>query len=198
MMGRKPTAKSTRNFSDAKPLAVTAVVAGHKPKDYEQRILDVVEKIEPGCDLEPIASAYGLLQALKDLRERLATLVDEAVAEKINTDGPFILGEEKFYVGPDTKVKCRDVSAVHEKLLEVAEGDVTAVLACLSANAWKHGSVRRLLEERLPDGVDAEVAYVNLFETTTVDEVKTGKPTKKDVGLRRIPVQVLARLQQRK
>ena len=169
------------------PLAV----AVHRRKDPEQQILECVERIEPGCDLEPIARAYGLLQAVKRMHEALSEAVDEAVAEKVRVDGPFVLGEDKFYVGKKKTTKPKVTSLpLYDRLMAATDGSIEEVLDCLSANAWKHGAVRTLLEEH-----GAASVFDELFETKEEDEVKTGKPTKKDGVLQRIPVSVLKRLQ---
>lgn len=169
-------------------------VAVHHRKDPESLLLETIEQIEPGCTLEPIARGYGLLQALGQAYDRLRDLLNEATAEKVRADGPFVLGEEKFYVGPKTTVKCRDVRAVYPFLLKLTEGDEQAVLNCLASDAWKHGAVRSLIAERILTGQDVDKLFDDLFETKTVEVIKTGKPTRKDGDLQRISVTVLARL----
>lgn len=195
-MATKPRPK--KNYGDGErigkepPLAV----AVHRRKNHEEQILECVEQIEPGCELDPIAKAYGLLQALREMVKTLSETVDEAVADKIREDGPFVLGEEKFYVGKTKKTEQIVSHAdLYLLLMNMTGGDLGAVVSCMSANAWKHGTIKKLLEEKLPNGADAEIAYLKLFSVKEEDEVKTGKPTKKDGDLQRIPVSVLKRFQ---
>jgi hypothetical protein len=198
-MAKTKTPKPKKDYGDGErpgkepPLAV----AVHRRKNHEQMILECAEQIEPGCPLDPIARAYGLLQALGQMYDSLRVAVDEAVADKIRADGPFVLGEEKFYVG---KKKNTKQTATHSDLylflMDLTGGDTETVMSCLSSNAWKHGTIKKLLEEKLTEGADAEIAFLKLFEVREEDEVKTGKPTKKDGDLQRIPVALLKRLQQ--
>jgi hypothetical protein len=78
------------------------------------------------------------------------------------------IGEVRYYVGPKSKEKCRNVPAAVTALYEATGGDYEAFCDCLSANALKHGACRKVLGD----------AYADHFETTTELDILTGKPAK--------------------
>src|SRR4051812_45324984 len=78
------------------------------------------------------------------------------------------IGEVRYYVGPKTKEKCRNVPAAVTALYEATGGDYEAFCDCLSANAIKYGAAKKVLGEK----------YHDFFETITELDILTGKPAK--------------------
>lgn len=125
----------------------------------------------PGASIEDVADALitleGMAQRIKELRAE----ADAAILERIRESGDFTIGDNLYTLAKQKKVKCRDVSATTSTLLEVTGGDLEKFVGCLSANGYKPGAVKRVLEECGAVGETFDV----LFETVYDDEVKVTK-----------------------
>jgi hypothetical protein len=133
---------------------------------------------------------------MKQAYDMLHGLVEDAVLEKTRADGPFVLGDTKYYAGKEKEtVQTAGDFDMYRTLMQVTGGDLAVVLSCLRSKPWKHGEIRKLLLEKLPKGADAEIAFNNLFKIEEVPVLKKGKPSGKDaVGLQKISVAVLKRI----
>lgn len=130
-----------------------------------------IDAIDPADKSVPILPLYQFIQAIaSDLRE-VKALAEAKFIETINTQGDIQNGTERFYVGTEKKHKAISNGAVLEAVLDSPEvaGDFEKACACLGANPWKRSQISAYI------GDDATAA---LFETTTVDDLKTGAPKK--------------------
>jgi hypothetical protein len=129
-----------------------------------------VATIELDTPADHVALTIGriddAIRRAKELKAELeATLLEWIPAN----GGELIIGDVRYYVGPDKKVKCRSISATVTALMEISGGDYDAFCECLSANAIKPGAARKLLADKFDE----------FFETTETLDLKTGKPLKK-------------------
>jgi hypothetical protein len=122
--------------------------------------------------VEDIADVLGKLEwfirRAKDVKDEL----ESRMVEKIQAHGEFVIGDVRYFVGTAKTVKCIDPKTTLEEILTTSGGDVGKLVNCLSANAFKYGTVRRFFEE-----AGQFQTYGRLFETVEADELKTGKPT---------------------
>lgn len=123
--------------------------------------------------------AFGMLLSaitvnVAKLREMKAA-VEAKMVEKIKATGQdIVIGPVRYYVGKEKKTKCLDYAGTVNAILAACGGDVDRLAGCLASDAFKHGTVRALFEEF----EDAD-SFRRLFETVEVEDLKTGKPTKK-------------------
>ena len=95
-----------------------------------------------------------------------------------------------FYVGTTKKTICRNVDTAFERILDLVDGDMSQLVNALSANAIKHGYVRKLItqahlecegagftESQCRAAADKE--FDELFSVIETDMLRDGKPTKK-------------------
>jgi hypothetical protein len=125
----------------------------------------------------PVADIANVLGQLEWMQRRIKEVRDELesrLIERIELTGEFLVGETRYYVGNPKKTKCRDNLATLNALLTVCEGDVDRLAECLASGAWKHGTVRVLLE----DSGKGEL-FDTLFETTSEPELKEGVAVKR-------------------
>jgi nucleoside phosphorylase len=121
--------------------------------------------------VEDIADVMGKLEWLIRRAKEVKDELESRMVEKIQAHGEFTIGMTRFYVGDKKDVKCRDAAKALDKVLEVAAGDMEQAAACLSANAFKHGTVRVMFE----DAGKLEL-FDECFETTYTPELREGKP----------------------
>jgi hypothetical protein len=121
--------------------------------------------------VDQVAMVAGQLEWLERKAKEVRRELESRMVEKIQAHGEFTIGMTRFYVGDKKDVKCRDAAKALDKVLEVAAGDMEQAAACLSANAFKHGTVRVMFE----DAGRLEL-FDELFETTYTPELREGKP----------------------
>jgi hypothetical protein len=131
--------------------------------------------ITPGTPVEDIADVLGKLEWLIRRAKEVKDELEARMVEKIQTTGEdIVIGECRYFVGTSKSVKCIDPKTTLEEILTASGGDVGKVVDCLSANAFKYGTVRRFFEE-----AGQFQTYSRLFETVEADELRTGKPVKR-------------------
>jgi hypothetical protein len=121
--------------------------------------------------VDQVAMVAGQLEWLERKAKEVRRELESRMVEKIQAHGEFTIGMTRFYVGDKKDVKCRDAAKALDKVLEVAAGDMEQAAACLSANAFKHGTVRVMFE----DAGRLEL-FDELLETTYTPELREGKP----------------------
>lgn len=113
-----------------------------------------------------------VMNAVEVLRSRMGSLREEMefkVKEWIDTHGDITCGEIRYYVGRVTTVKCGDVKATTEAVMQAVGGDMEQFAAHLSSSAFKVGACRGSL------GDD----FGKHFTEESQTDLKTGKPLKK-------------------
>ncbi len=111
---------------------------------------------------EQVLTALNFLDALKEATRQLGEQLEPAVIKWIEGNGELSFGEIRYYVGANKTTKCKDLTETAQALLEA--GGVETLVRGLSTSAFKHGTCRELLGD----------AYGKLFETTEVQDLKTG------------------------
>lgn len=119
--------------------------------------------------MEMILAVDSLCHLASEVRQ----LRDEALKPWIEANGEIIIGEDKWFVGPNKKEKDRDVGATFDCLHDLAGSDHAAFVSLLSTNAFKPGAVKRFLKDKsVPD------MYEVLFDVTVEMDVQTKRPKK--------------------
>lgn len=119
-----------------------------------------------------MASADDVLRALdflKQLKEATAKAnadMEAAVIGWINANGDLSDGQVRYYVGPNKTTKCLNVRTTLEAIFEAKDGDLDALMDCLSSNPFKPATTIKLIGPRAEE----------CFKTEEVMDLKTGKP----------------------
>lgn len=129
------------------------------------------------------------VEQVMEIRERLMfaeTRVKEAKAslnaalmDYIDANGPFVVGDTRFYNGVKKTTKCKSVPKCVEALLTANSGDFDEFCKVLAAQPIKHGAAKGILGD----------AWDEHFEVIEQQDVKTGKPKRetKAVDTRFLP-----------
>jgi len=139
--------------------------------DLIKTIRDLLTELEsPDVQLaadapEKVISVLGHVDRLKQLTRELNKLAEDAAILVINTHGDITVGDIRYYVGTEKKTECTDVVATLDALLAHSAGDLATFATFLSSDAIKPGAAKAALGDDSP-----------LFKTTTVPDLKTGKP----------------------
>ena len=147
--------------------------------DTERPILDALAAMDPDKDIEFIAHTMGAIEELIRRAKEFKVEFERQCMDWIEVNGrdieiPVGDGEMiRYYIGNRKETKCRDVKETLASLLELTGGDLDAVAVCLSANAWKHGQIKKTLENAgRADRFDA------MFSVEEKTELAEGKPVK--------------------
>jgi hypothetical protein len=124
----------------------------------------------PGASIDDVADALSTLDGLAQRIKQLQAAAMAAIKERIKESGAFQVGDNLYTLAKPKKEKDRDVAATTARMLEVVQGDLGKFVGCLSVNAFKPGTVKRVLEEF---GVSEE--WDVLFETTYNEKVEVVK-----------------------
>lgn len=136
---------------------------------------DQLGALTPISTVEDVLEIYMAAEMHAKAMRWLKQQVEKLMIDHINANGDIEVGPVRYYVGNTKKVKAIDNSQVLNALYEKLAGDEEQVCLCMSSNPWKPGGIKKLLDD--------EKKFDELFTTTTVDDLKTGKPKK---GLKRI------------
>lgn len=120
------------------------------------------------------AAALNKLQRLKELVREIERDMTARLIEWIQANGDLEIGELRYYVGTEKKTRCNDVRGTLAALLELFAGDLDRVAECLGSSAWKHGAIKKALEE-----IGQAAKFPELFTVTEETDLKTGQPAKK-------------------
>lgn len=110
---------------------------------------------------EQVLSLMNAVDVVKGKLKAVAAMLEQKAIEYIEAHGPIECGDMRYIVGTEKIVKCRNVRAAAEKLIDVTGGDWDKFAECLSSGAFKYGSVRTACA----DAGQPEIFDV-LFETT--------------------------------
>ena len=133
-----------------------------EPLKTTLRAINTVESGEATRD--QVLAALNFLDALKEATRGLGERLEPAVIKWIEANGEISFGDIRYYVGPNKTTKCKDLTETAATLLEL--GGVETLVKGLSTSAFKHGACRTLIED--------SAIYDKLFETTEVQDLKTG------------------------
>lgn len=126
----------------------------------------------------------NLARAVKVTRDR----IDEEATKWIKANGPVIVKMEgstlKWYVGSVKKTKAIDRGRVFLALMDLAQGDIAKAAEFLSSDPFKHGAIRKAIEQdqergRQPDEPPTP-KFDELFEVIIEDELNKPKLQKID------------------
>lgn len=112
----------------------------------------------------------GFARAIRHIRSKM----NARMVEWIQANSDIEVGTVRYYVGGTKKYKAKDDTLVMEALYTLFEGDQASVMACMSANPWKPGQIRKLLEAATDVQLDWD--FDGLFDTVEQLDLKTGKP----------------------
>jgi 5-methylthioribose kinase len=130
----------------------------------------IIHAIGPSSTQDEVLTALNSAKAHAAEARELVKLAEQIAIEWIQENKRDLIVSDtvRYYVGTEKKEACKDVRAACEKILDKIAGDFAAFADCLSSNPFKFGAVRKLLGD----------AYAATFTTTTVTDLKTGKPAK--------------------
>lgn len=104
----------------------------------------------------------GMLSRLREIKADM----DAGIIEWIEANGDLVVDENtRYYVGKETKYKCKDLRATIEMLL--CGFSVEDLVTVLSANAIKAGALKKMIGN-----------FDDHFETVVTPDLKTGRPKK--------------------
>jgi hypothetical protein len=130
------------------------------------RLARLIAACPPEAMPELYVEAKQRVRAIRDALKDIDAMVEEAGLERAATHGPFTVGDIRHWAGLEIKTKDRDPVTTAKAILEAA--DLDTLLDCLSATAFKQGTVKKI------EGLN----FNELFEITVVPDLKTGKPKK--------------------
>lgn len=127
-----------------------------------------VASLELDSPADQVREAILLVDALEKTTRTLARNLDASVIAWLDANGGSIeIGDVRYYVGRDKRVKCRDVRRTLESLLDATGGAIDEVCRCLSSNALLPAQVKQRL---------GETVYHEHFSEEIVPDLTTGKP----------------------
>jgi len=142
------------------------------PTDYypsaREQLLVNLPTVDCDSTLDQLLYAINAVKIVKRQAAEYLEKLEPLMIDYINEHGEFSVGDIRYYVGNETKIKCNSPKATLEKLFEVTEGDFDRVAACLASGAFKPAAAREVL--------GAE--FGSQFTTTVETDLKTGKPVK--------------------
>lgn len=134
-----------------------------------ESIKRAIDAIDPTDAAVPILPIHLFIQAIMaDFRE-VKKIGEAKFMETIEAQGDIQTGTERWYCGGDKKHKAISNGKVIEAILDATGGDFERVGECLASDPWKRSQIEVYVgPEKLAE----------LFETTVVMDLKTGKPKK--------------------
>lgn len=135
-----------------------------------ERVEDALATMEEGSATpDQVRAALSFKQQLYEVYRSITFRFDLAMVAWIEKNGDLEDGMKRYYVGTETKRKCRAVPVAFKALLEKCGGDLDLVLTTLASDAFKPASAMKMLGDDAPKH----------FESTVEKDVKTGEPKKK-------------------
>lgn len=114
--------------------------------------------------------ALEALTALANFKKRVAEVeaqIKAGVIAHIKANGPIVNGDVRYYVAPNKTTKCLDARGVLDALMTATAGDLEAVTACLSTDAWKPAATKKVL------GKDADKWFLDEVKDALKEELHT-------------------------
>ena len=133
-------------------------------EDLEKMIYAINEDSDAMDVSKCRSTVAGMVQRVRAVKN----LFDEVFTEWLLVNDELVEGDNRYYLGNVTKIKCTDLSKTLEMLLEHTGGDFDRVVECLSSNAYKYGACRKVLHD----------SFKECFEESLEIDIKTTKPKK--------------------
>jgi len=130
-------------------------------------VADRCAEVQSGmASADDVLSALDFLKQLKEATAKLNADMEAAVIGWINANGDLSDGKVRYYVAPNKTTKCLNVRTTLEAIFEAKDGDLDALMDCLSSNPFKPATTIKLIGPRAEE----------CFKTEEVMDLKTGKP----------------------
>ncbi len=119
------------------------------------------------CDHDQVMKVWDLTLFYTKEIKRVKELVEAEVIKWCQKNGDLVVSDQiRYYAGKDRTVKCVDVPATVEAVMQATGGDFKAFCDVLASNAIKNGAAKRVLTPEL---------YGKLFQTVEKDSLEEGK-----------------------
>jgi hypothetical protein len=133
------------------------------------KIENGILELNPDVPEEKLFEMISAVGAAKTVVKELDRMLDNAMYERLLVCREIIYGDIRYYLGEDKTVKCVDVRATMNAVLDASGGDLDKMSECLSSNAFKPGETRKLLPSEVFD---------ECFETKVKPTIREGRPSK--------------------
>ena len=140
------------------------------PIESPSTILADLAALSPDVPIDKVLAMRVRVDFFAEKAKAFREMLDNAMIEWINANGPIEFETIRYYVGPVKNTKCRSVKEAIPALLDATGGDMERFCEILSSNAIKHGAAR---------GVLAPEVWDQLFIVEEQQELKEGKPVKR-------------------
>lgn len=134
-----------------------------------------VFEVDHEVAIDELLSVKSEIKKYIEAMKALKAIFDAKMVDWIEANGDITIGPIRYYVGNTKTVKTKVPPwSIVNGCLDQAFGDLEYVLNSLASSNWcRHGEVRKLCPDK----------YNDWFETTSVKDIKTGKPKR---GLKRV------------
>lgn len=149
--------------------------------DIDLAIRTAIEGIDKDTPEHELLQLHDWIQDICRMARQWKSEMEDAFVDYLEANGsdgrPAQIQTDtiRHYVGTVKKTKSNSDEDVLEELLNISGGDVSVITKCLSANAWKTGEVKGVLEQA---GEPPE-KFHQLFRVEEQPTLKNGKPNKK-------------------
>lgn len=141
-------------------------------------VADRCAEVQSGmASADDVLRALDFLKQLKDATKKASDEMEAAVIGWIAANGDLSDGKVRYYVAPNKTTKCLSVRTTLEAIFEAKDGDLDALMDCLSSNPFKPSTTMKLIGARAEE----------CFKTEEVLDLQTGKP--KDARLQKFDPQ---------
>lgn len=138
-------------------------------QEATEAALAVIQREEGLVTQEEVVKALDLRNRLREFVRELDGQVEAATIRWIDANGEIEVGDIRYYVGAEKKVRCVDTTRTAEAILERVGGSVGDFVATLVSQPFKPGAAQSVL------GDESD----RLFSVTHVQDLKEGKPRKR-------------------
>ena len=130
-------------------------------------VADRCAEVQSGmASADDVLRALDFLKQLKEATAKANADMESAVIEWIKVNGDLSDGVCRYYVAPNKTTKCLNVRTTLEAIFEAKDGDLDALMDCLSSNPFKPSTTMKLIGARADE----------CFKTEEVLDLKTGRP----------------------
>ena len=137
-------------------------------ESLELSLLNVIDSLDPDTDVERTLEVDSFVKTLKDRMKFIGEEMDRKKLEMVERHkGDLQVGDMRYYVGATKKHVNLNKEDTYYRVMDLFGGDIMQVLDVMTSQPWKYGAIKTMLGEDVAN---------ELFETTTVKDVKTGKP----------------------
>ena len=150
-------------------IVLNSIASADRDRNTEREIVTALSQLDPSSSIEDIAATMGMLDAMMQRAKELRAEFEQQCIEWIKANGEIEIGTVRYFIGNPKTHKDNDPGETLEVLLEVSGGDLDGIKCCLSSGAFKHGAVKKFLEEH-GDG-----RYEQLFTVIERERLEEGK-----------------------